>query len=164
MHSNCSSKMDNAILNSNSTVEDHGNASGFTFEIIWTIVVILAVIITCFVSILRRRSSAIPNIINGMVARSEHGFDDNTLDSIPKLLYSEMQKGSLVSSCCSICLGDYKDTDTLRLLPECGHVFHLKCVDPWLKLQPTCPICRSSSVQTRQSSISTQETVVHVGR
>ncbi|KAJ6433075.1 hypothetical protein OIU84_020162 [Salix udensis] len=41
-------------------------------------------------------------------------------------------------------LGDYKDSDVLRLLPDCGHVFHLKCVDCWIRRHPTCPICRNS--------------------
>ncbi|KAJ6690628.1 hypothetical protein OIU85_006839 [Salix viminalis] len=41
---------------------------------------------------------------------------------------------------------DYKDSDLLRLLPECGHFFHAQCIDLWLKLHPTCPICRNSPV------------------
>ncbi|KAJ0624340.1 putative transcription factor C2H2 family [Helianthus annuus] len=38
------------------------------------------------------------------------------------------------------CLADYKGKDLLRELPDCGHLFHVKCVDPWLRLNPTCPI------------------------
>lgn len=30
----------------------------------------------------------------------------------------------------------------LRQLPSCGHVFHTRCVDSWLKDQDTCPVCR----------------------
>lgn len=76
------------------------------------------------------------------------GLDEETLLSFPKLLYSEayknIHKDSSASTCCSICLGDYKNSDMLRKLPDCGHLFHLKCVDPWLRLHPTCPICRTS--------------------
>ncbi|GAB2218918.1 hypothetical protein Droror1_Dr00002151 [Drosera rotundifolia] len=91
---------------------------------------------------------------------SDSGLDEATLRTFPRLLYSQAKirgnnKGSCTggaghhhstcsSACCSICLGDYKETDVLRLLPDCGHLFHLKCVDPWLRLRPTCPICRSS--------------------
>ncbi|KAF8005642.1 hypothetical protein BT93_K0046 [Corymbia citriodora subsp. variegata] len=64
----------------------------------------------------------------------------------PKL--AELHKGDSGSdstrSSCSICLGDYKDSDVLRRLPDCHHVFHRNCVDPWLKMHPTCPVCRSS--------------------
>ncbi|CAH2040846.1 unnamed protein product [Thlaspi arvense] len=56
------------------------------------------------------------------------------------------------ATCCSICLADYKGSDTLRLLPDCGHLFHLKCVDPWLRLHPTCPVCRTSPVPTPMST------------
>ncbi|CAI9091414.1 OLC1v1026445C1 [Oldenlandia corymbosa var. corymbosa] len=89
------------------------------------------------------------------------GLDDSALVNYPKFLYSQVKqvkgydqveegeeedaKNGVGTSGCSICLGDYKDSDMLRLLPECGHLFHLGCIDPWLKLRPTCPICRCSS-------------------
>lgn len=50
------------------------------------------------------------------------------------------------SSCCSICLMDYVESDLLRVLPHCGHFFHAKCVDPWFTMRLTCPICRISLV------------------
>ncbi|XP_073042129.1 RING-H2 finger protein ATL70-like [Primulina eburnea] len=80
----------------------------------------------------------------------EMGLDDATLNGYPKMMYSEAKvnhKDSTVS-CCSICLADYKNTDMLRRLPECGHLFHLKCVDPWLRHHPTCPVCRTSPIPT----------------
>ncbi|KAL2900921.1 RING-H2 finger protein ATL70 [Bienertia sinuspersici] len=81
------------------------------------------------------------------------GIDETTLETYPKWLYSQLEsKGSTVMSCCSICLADYKGNDVLRQLPECGHFFHLKCVDPWLKLHPTCPFCRTSPLPTPQST------------
>lgn len=39
------------------------------------------------------------------------------------------------------CLEDTKPGDVIRELP-CLHRFHQACVDPWLKLHPTCPLCR----------------------
>ncbi|XP_072957477.1 RING-H2 finger protein ATL70-like [Typha angustifolia] len=77
----------------------------------------------------------------------EIGIDEATLMSYPKVLYSQAklrEKGRTTSACCSICLTDYKNSDVLRELPECGHLFHLKCVDPWLRLHPSCPVCRTS--------------------
>lgn len=80
------------------------------------------------------------------------GLDDATLRSFPTLLYAHAKlrkvANSTASCCCSICLTDYKDRDLLRLLPDCGHLFHLKCIDPWLRLNPTCPMCRSSPLPT----------------
>ncbi|KAJ8900079.1 hypothetical protein K2173_024195 [Erythroxylum novogranatense] len=87
----------------------------------------------------------------------EVGLDEATLKSYPKLLYSEAKRhkngdATTTASCCSICLADYRSTDTLRLLPDCGHLFHLKCVDPWLRLHPTCPVCRTSPIPTPLST------------
>ncbi|XP_059651031.1 RING-H2 finger protein ATL70-like [Cornus florida] len=82
------------------------------------------------------------------------GLDEATLLNYPKLLYSEAKlknKGS-TALCCSICLADYKSSDMLRLLPDCGHLFHLKCVDPWLRLHSTCPVCRTSPIPTPLST------------
>ncbi|KAK7274613.1 hypothetical protein RIF29_15709 [Crotalaria pallida] len=43
---------------------------------------------------------------------------------------------------CVICLADYKEQELLRIIPKCGHSFHLACIDLWLKKQSTCPVCR----------------------
>ncbi|KAI3949602.1 hypothetical protein MKW98_020924 [Papaver atlanticum] len=81
------------------------------------------------------------------------GLDAATIKSYPKLLYSEVKLCGTCTNpiaftstgCCSICLADYDNNDTIRLLPYCGHFFHVQCVDPWLIQRPTCPICRLSS-------------------
>ncbi|KAL2526059.1 RING-H2 finger protein ATL70 [Abeliophyllum distichum] len=80
----------------------------------------------------------------------QRGLDETTLSTYPQFIYSQLKphKCDSTASACSICLADYKDTDLLRLLPDCGHLFHLKCIDPWLKVNPTCPICRNSPLPT----------------
>ncbi|KAJ6325600.1 hypothetical protein OIU76_012641 [Salix suchowensis] len=45
---------------------------------------------------------------------------------------------------CSVCLADYLGEDTLRILPYCGHSFHVTCIDIWLQRHSTCPVCRIS--------------------
>ncbi|KAJ0960815.1 hypothetical protein J5N97_001264 [Dioscorea zingiberensis] len=42
---------------------------------------------------------------------------------------------------CCICLAKYVDNDELRELP-CTHFFHLDCVDKWLKINASCPLCK----------------------
>ncbi|EXB50310.1 NEP1-interacting protein-like 1 [Morus notabilis] len=44
--------------------------------------------------------------------------------------------------CCSICLQEVKREESVRRLPNCGHFFHLDCIDQWLMRQGSCPICR----------------------
>ncbi|KAF7053315.1 hypothetical protein CFC21_061276 [Triticum aestivum] len=48
------------------------------------------------------------------------------------------------SSMCVVCLAEYEDDDVLRVLPYCGHDFHVACIDIWLKQHSTCPVCRVS--------------------
>lgn len=45
----------------------------------------------------------------------------------------------LEETSCSICLDDFSDGQRVRKLP-CGHVFHIACVDAWLKRTATCPL------------------------
>ncbi|CAI9285890.1 unnamed protein product [Lactuca saligna] len=42
---------------------------------------------------------------------------------------------------CCICLAKYADNDLLRELP-CTHFFHIQCVDKWLKINASCPLCK----------------------
>ncbi|KAJ0258051.1 E3 ubiquitin-protein ligase [Hirschfeldia incana] len=42
---------------------------------------------------------------------------------------------------CCICLSAYEDETELRELP-CGHHFHCSCVDKWLYINATCPLCK----------------------
>ncbi|XP_034887995.1 E3 ubiquitin-protein ligase At4g11680 isoform X1 [Populus alba] len=42
---------------------------------------------------------------------------------------------------CCICLSAYEDGAELRQLP-CSHHFHCTCVDKWLYINATCPLCK----------------------
>ncbi|TKY45563.1 putative RING-H2 finger protein ATL71 [Spatholobus suberectus] len=79
------------------------------------------------------------------VESTEPGLDES-VRSYPSLQLSKdklCSGTSSSSSSCSICLMDYKECDSLRVLPGCGHFFHVKCVDPWLRINLTCPVCRT---------------------
>uniref|UniRef100_A0A3Q4MZ25 RING finger protein 215-like n=1 Tax=Neolamprologus brichardi TaxID=32507 RepID=A0A3Q4MZ25_NEOBR len=41
---------------------------------------------------------------------------------------------------CAVCLEPFNNNQCLRVLP-CLHEYHRDCVDPWLLLQHTCPLC-----------------------
>ena len=43
---------------------------------------------------------------------------------------------------CSICLSEYEQDDEIRRMPTCDHAFHAACIDEWLLLNASCPVCR----------------------
>ncbi len=48
---------------------------------------------------------------------------------------------------CAVCFGDFKLNETnVRKLP-CSHMYHMHCIFPWLKENPSCPTCRESLVK-----------------
>ncbi|KAF0890315.1 hypothetical protein E2562_002726 [Oryza meyeriana var. granulata] len=70
------------------------------------------------------------------------GLDEAAIDSIAATRY-RAGAGLLGAVDCSVCLGEFQDGDLLRLLPKCGHVFHVPCIDTWLRAHVNCPLCRS---------------------
>ncbi|KAL2549744.1 RING-H2 finger protein ATL66 [Forsythia ovata] len=67
------------------------------------------------------------------------GLDPITINNLPTVLC----KGNSSESECCICLGIFLDGDTVKVLPQCDHRFHLECVDNWLMTQSSCPLCRA---------------------
>ncbi|KAK9053157.1 hypothetical protein SSX86_029787 [Deinandra increscens subsp. villosa] len=49
---------------------------------------------------------------------------------------------------CCICLSAYDDEAELRELP-CSHHFHCSCIDKWLYINATCPLCKYNIVKNR---------------
>ncbi|NXX76572.1 RN215 protein, partial [Urocolius indicus] len=52
---------------------------------------------------------------------------------------------------CAVCLDQFHKSQWLRVLP-CSHEFHRDCVDPWLLLQQTCPLCKHNILGEPQQS------------
>ncbi|KAL1364292.1 putative RING-H2 finger protein ATL21A [Arachis hypogaea] len=72
------------------------------------------------------------------------GLDAASIEKYPKTLLGE--SGRLPKpndNLCSICLCEYQPKETLRTIPECNHYFHANCIDGWLKMNATCPLCRN---------------------
>ena len=63
----------------------------------------------------------------------------NILDNIKPNNYSNNLEISLEE--CSICYEDIEEKD--KKILNCGHIFHNKCINNWIKINPICPYCRN---------------------
>ncbi|XAR61112.1 hypothetical protein NMG60_11034727 [Bertholletia excelsa] len=73
-----------------------------------------------------------------------HGLDEFLIREIPTVHYTKLQGEERSLYKCVVCLSDFQEQDILRVLPKCGHGFHLDCIDVWLQSNSNCPLCRSS--------------------
>ncbi|OWM64286.1 RING-H2 finger protein ATL67 [Punica granatum] len=80
------------------------------------------------------------------------GLDQAVINSYPKYAFAREAASPGGATTCSICLCEYKDSEMLRVMPECRHFFHLVCLDAWLKLNGSCPVCRNSPLPTPLST------------
>ncbi|CAN1237446.1 RING-H2 finger protein ATL68 [Linum grandiflorum] len=87
---------------------------------------------------------------NGENSVSAVGLDPAVINSYPRFQF--LPDGDGVDTMCSICLCEYKDLEMMRMMPECRHFFHLTCLDAWLKLNGSCPVCRNSPLPTPLST------------
>ncbi|AYV83988.1 MAG: RING/U-box superfamily protein [Hyperionvirus sp.] len=71
------------------------------------------------------------------------GLSPAEIQSLPEDHYYD---GISTHVSCSICLEDYATGDVIRRL-NCPHIFHKNCIDNWLLLQRTCPICRANVIE-----------------
>lgn len=44
---------------------------------------------------------------------------------------------------CSVCQENVQDGERVRVIQQCQHGFHAKCIEPWLLNKGTCALCRS---------------------
>ncbi|KAJ3672178.1 hypothetical protein LUZ60_006899 [Juncus effusus] len=97
-----------------------------------------------------------------------HGLDESTIESIPTFKYKKGNSDSTESNRdvtrreCAVCLNEFKDDETVRLLPNCLHVFHVECIDTWLRTNANCPLCRSLIENPDYSVISVDQLENHV--
>ncbi|KAK8509676.1 hypothetical protein V6N12_001755 [Hibiscus sabdariffa] len=74
------------------------------------------------------------------------GLDESTIESYEKVVLGESRRiPGPNDGTCPICLSEYLSKDTIRCIPECKHCFHAECIDEWLRMNTTCPVCRNKS-------------------
>ncbi|XP_028797091.1 RING-H2 finger protein ATL54-like [Neltuma alba] len=73
------------------------------------------------------------------------GLQQSIINSITVCKYKRGD-GLIEGTECSVCLNEFREDETLRLLPKCSHAFHIPCIDTWLRSHTNCPLCRAGIV------------------
>ncbi|KAI9128557.1 hypothetical protein K1719_000040 [Acacia pycnantha] len=145
--------------------DDDDDSSSFRFSPL--IVALISILVSAFVLITyytiisrfcTRRSRIHENDTNQWVNDNDEsaiqaadtgsgggGLDDAFIRSITVYKYKKGD-GLVEGTDCSVCLSEFQDCESLRLLPKCNHAFHLPCIDTWLRSHSSCPLCRSNIV------------------
>ncbi|KAK9207420.1 hypothetical protein WN943_017707 [Citrus x changshan-huyou] len=139
-----------------------------TFLAFDVVFVMICVGVACLIGI--AVCCCLPCILGILYALTEReGATEEEIDRLPKFKFSridglekvngEIQEpfGGIMIECdtdmpmehviseddaeCCICLSAYDDGTELRELP-CRHHFHCSCLDKWLYINSTCPLCK----------------------
>ncbi|XP_010526187.1 PREDICTED: E3 ubiquitin-protein ligase At1g12760-like [Tarenaya hassleriana] len=112
----------------------------------------------CIISILGYREElaqpqgATPESINSLPTfkfklkkRRNSGDENGSSTSEGGVVAAGTDKERVISgedAVCCICLAKYANNEELREL-TCSHFFHKDCVDKWLKINASCPLCKA---------------------
>ncbi|KAJ7974945.1 RING-H2 finger protein [Quillaja saponaria] len=77
-----------------------------------------------------------------MLERGLNGLEPIVVANFPTKKYGDEYAPE--DAQCTVCLSEYHGEDMIRILPYCGHSFHVTCIDIWLQQHSTCPVCRIS--------------------
>ncbi|XP_051124378.1 RING-H2 finger protein ATL51-like [Andrographis paniculata] len=72
------------------------------------------------------------------------GLDEGVIKTILVRKYNK--KWTIEGSECAVCLNEFVENESLRVLPKCSHAFHVPCIDMWLASHSVCPLCRANIV------------------
>lgn len=86
---------------------------------------------------------------NMNIGSTDRGACEDQITKLPCWRYKEVETSLELGKStaknenpeCCICLSKYVEKEEIRQLP-CSHIFHLKCVDQWLRIISCCPLCK----------------------
>ncbi|XP_062155902.1 E3 ubiquitin-protein ligase At4g11680 [Alnus glutinosa] len=149
-----------------------------TFLAFDVVFVVICLAVACLVGI--AVCCCLPCIITILyVVTDQEGATEEEIDRLPKYKFrkigdvekvdGETQEsfGGMMTECdtdtptervlsqedaeCCICLSAYDDGTELRELP-CNHHFHCTCIDKWLHINATCPLCKFNILKSVDQS------------
>ncbi|GLJ39330.1 hypothetical protein SUGI_0802840 [Cryptomeria japonica] len=79
------------------------------------------------------------------------GLKKKHIKELPSIVYSKLRSEPNLGDC-PICLAEFVEGESIRVLPKCKHTFHIECVDRWLVSHSSCPTCRDCLLQMRNQT------------
>ena len=82
-------------------------------------------------------------------ASRRRGATQSAISRLPIHIMTQtdlISDGDEVARKCPICLEPYVVGDNLKTT-VCLHQFHEHCIDPWLRNNGTCPVCKSGATE-----------------
>eukprot|EP00903_Cladosiphon_okamuranus_P010696 g10109.t1 len=81
------------------------------------------------------------------------GASEGEIRRNPSFVIREPAPDSVVKpKNCSICLYPFKTGERVRIIP-CLHQFHTECIDPWLRQNAICPVCKFPALELETSTL-----------
>lgn len=112
------------------------------------VVVILAALLCALICVVGLASVARCARSRAAPAAARRGLRKKALRALPSLAYEDAVAARVgdgaaeVLAECAICLSEFAPREEVRVLPQCGHAFHVACIDTWLAAHSSCPSCR----------------------
>ncbi|XP_020200344.1 RING-H2 finger protein ATL39 [Aegilops tauschii subsp. strangulata] len=122
-------------------------SSGAATAVVFLSIILCFILLCTYCRCARQRAMAAAR--GGRAMR--HGFPSALLRpadgaALPVVCYADAgagaKKGQQPEGDCPVCLEAFGDDDGVKVVPACGHVFHAPCIDRWLDVRNSCPVCR----------------------
>jgi hypothetical protein len=81
--------------------------------------------------------------------RVSKGATEAAIELLPIITIQEDTEG--IDGSCPICLSDMVVGEEVRVL-TCRHTFHRACLDEWLRVNASCPTCRTSIFESKDAA------------
>ncbi|CAN6290812.1 unnamed protein product [Urochloa humidicola] len=107
------------------------------------VVVILAALLCALICV--AGLAAVARCARSRRGAADKGLRKKALRALPRLAYEDAVAAAaegIPLAECAICLSEFAPKEEIRVLPHCGHGFHVACVDTWLAAHSSCPSCR----------------------
>ncbi|XBI42378.1 hypothetical protein VPH35_126720 [Triticum aestivum] len=94
----------------------------------------------------RHRCSSSSSFSNPAPEGLKKKATDDSFQALPTVSFATVASPQPAATECAICLAEFAEGESMRVLPHCGHTFHVLCIDAWLRTCASCPSCRASIV------------------